>query len=972
MVRNLPNASTLFASVIATCLWLQMSAHAQPLVNPYPFTLGGDVVLENNLVVGPWDSTELGRITIKDGHFVRPDGSPFRIVGCMFQWSGCFPDSASAIAIAARLRALGINTVRFAGFDYAPYFPISIFADAPTTTGGGLGIPQMQRLDWFIHQLRQQGIRYAFTFQHSWMPRPGDGVRQPDSVGWGARMMVIFDPTIQRIHRDVIRLLLTHENPYTGFAYKDDPALLFVMPLEDSPLTAYWLYTNEIVEANPSYNGTVGRTFFALMDSLYYAFLADRGLDNDAALRSAWTVTASNTTDQIRNGGFEDPFDPSWTLNVNTNDGAQAILQYTETDKVSGTQCARVRIGRTGNTSNVGNISLFQTLSSMQRLHRYRLSLNMRTSAAKGMRDVRILIHNSGYPYNSYGMDQTYTLSSAWKAYTYDFTASSLDAGAAMMQILMGMDTGDVYIDDVSFREINSDGLFPGESIANATLQRDRVLDTRVTPARMKANADFYRHQLTNLLEADRKLIRDTLGSATLLVPSSRLFSRLDQECGMNYDFFASTETRNSPESMLAEMYGGTVQTHAMNKYENKPLVLMNASIAYPRYYLHEAGIVLPVYASLQNWDGIFVGVFSESESVVGKEKVDSNSYWVINDKPNVLVQLPAMSNMFRRNDIATTSKVVRIAQNREAIDYPPFHVQMPYSLSVYTDSRLPLFRRVETIREFQPEESLTPHREVSALSATPVDPSALNGENDQIFFDATKGILRVLSPSYICVAGALQGQLVNEADIVVEQIGQGANTSVVLSSLTDKPIASSGSSLLIIGSRGANAGSSWAGKDELREWGSGPFQLEGRNIRITLRAPGWDSCRVIPLGSDGKPAQRGTSYAPSATGRFNLMVNTAEYKSPWYRVELFNVPTSVDNEAGSDIIVAPSVTANDIMVRGNGVTSVQVFNMFGNVVAHEQGETDRISLANCASGRYTVVVAARGKEYRRSIVVVR
>lgn len=949
---------------------LTFHANAQPLSNPYPFSMGPDLVLDTGLIVGPWDGPQPDRISVKDGHFVHSDGTPFRMVGTSLQYGACFPDSATAIAMADRFRALGINMVRFGAFDYTRWWRISVLADGPTTTGNGLHPEQMASLDWFTYQLQQRGIRFGFTFQSVWYPREGDGVRQPDSTGAGARMAVVFDPVIQRIHRDVMRLLLTHVNPYTKKAYKDDPALAFVMPLEDSPLTAYWMYTKEIIPDN-IYGGTrtLGLEHVRWIDSVYYSFLKNKGYKTDAALNAAWSAKATDPSQQIRNGGFEDPFDPSWTLNVGTNNGAQALLQYTETDKVAGTQCGRIRIGKLSSPVTNGSINLVQTLTKVERQHRYRFTMSARTSETKKNREVRLILYLAVYPYASAGLDQTLALTSSWKKFEFDFTASSLEAGAIAMQLQCGLDTGDVFIDEVSFKEIDIVGLRQGESLTGGTLRRLSFFDT-MSPQRMKSNAQFYLEQFTNLLEADRKLIRDTLKSDVMLVPSNRSFMRLDHQAAANYDFLAGTEWRSSEASPFSDQYGSSIFTQVQSDYDTKPFVITHTSIRYPLPYQHEMGIVDPVYGGLHNWDGVFFSVFSDV-AAVGREKVDSNSYWNVFDKPHVLMQIPAASNMMRRYDVAQSPKVIQVAQEQEALDFPPFHYVYPFSLSVYADSRLSLFRRTETLWKLQSEETIAPQREISALSGNVVDPTMLDAENGQIFFDASREIMRTIAPNYICIAGKLGGQIVTEENIIVEQVSGGEQTSVVISSLTDKPILESPSNLLVIGSRGLNAGTQFDKDGAIDVWGPGPFQMDGRNVRITIKAPLFDSCRIVPLGSDARPLGNNLTVAKSLTGRFSLALNTTQLTAPWFRLEFLTVNTSVADNEPLQSTVSPNPTNQVVYVRQNGEFNIRLVDALGSVLLTNVG-TDVLAVPTSAipSGLYLMEIHSNGKVATRPLIV--
>ena len=269
------------------------------------------------------------------------------------------------------------------------------------------------------------------------------------------------------------------------------------------------------------------------------------------------------------------------------------------------------------------------------------------------------------------------------------------------------------------------------------------------------------------------------------------------------------------------------------------------------------------------------------------------------------------------------------------------------------------LFRRTEVLTELQEDESITPHREISALSGTTVDPTMLNAENEQIFFDATKGILRTITPNYINVAGQLAGQIVNEGNIIVEQVNEGEHTSVVLSTLTDKPILESPKSLLVIGGRGLNNGTTFATDLSIDQWGAGPFQMEGKEMRITLRMPTYDSCRVVPLGPDARPLSRGEVLTRSQTGRFSIQLNTAELKSPWYRLYFSNTGTSVAEAPMLQCVISPNPAEREITVQSDGAFTLRILDIMG--VQHSDVDArDRVdvSVSGLPSGMYVVEVS--------------
>jgi hypothetical protein len=902
-------ASVLSTAALVMGLFLSLApATGQPLVNPFPFAMSDSVDLTTDLLWGAFEKAgERGRITVKDGHLHYPYGTRSTLVGTTVHLTACFPDSATAIDMARRLRALGVNTVQFFQFDYTYYQPYSIFAPGESTLGGGLHAENMKRFDWFMYQLRENGIYYGFVFHSIWRPRPGDGVRDHDSTGWGARTPIWFDKRIQQIHRDIMGALLRHENPYTGLAYKDDPALLYVMPIEEPSFDIYWMYTKDIYADNRYGSRSVGFAHLALMDSLFNAFVRSKGYTIDAQLENAWRQYASNPANQLRNGDFENPFDQSaWAFQVNSNVGAQAIFQYVDNDKHAGTYAGKVLVGAPSNNGANSGIYLLQSLTEIKRGHAYQFRAWLKTSAQQQKRRIQCYVYNSTVPYEGYGLNETFEITSQWKEYTFEFVAKSSVPTSANLIIYMGMDPGDVYLDDVSFRDVNIAGLQPGESIANGTVRRSSFWDGILSPKRAEHLAEFYLKAQEGVLESARKYIKDTLGCDVMLAPGRRMYSARDRYAARNYDFFTTYDFRSSTNSFLDELYGASMWVHTAQHVEGKPYVISGLNTQYPRPYHAETAVIFPSYAGLQDWDGVHFSYFTGVPRA-GHFRVDSNFYWQIYDKPHLLTLLPAASNMLRRGDVGTSSKVLTISNDQESLTYPQFHSNQAYSLSVGGDGRMGLFRRIEMNSDFNGEESFLPHLDISSLSGT-VDPSAYNAENEQIFFDATQNIIRVITPRYKAIVGRIAGKIVTEAGIIVEQVSAGDHTTVVVSSLTDDDIETSTKSLLVVGSRGVNEDAVFNQDNTgFTIWGKGRFMMEGRTVRVTLSAPTFDSCWVTPLGTDGRPiVARKRSVDKSRSGRFSVQVETNVDGTPWYVVEFSKIPTSVsEGSTGSDPIYA-------------------------------------------------------------------
>ena len=129
---------------------------AQPVIGPetpgwFPFTLDPSRVAVDSpadvsfLSAGPASR----RITVRDGHFVDDRGQRLRFIGTNATFSAAFPEKEQAPAIAARMAQLGINVVRFHHLDARDIWLPGQQALDPA---------KLDRLDWFIHNLKQHGI----------------------------------------------------------------------------------------------------------------------------------------------------------------------------------------------------------------------------------------------------------------------------------------------------------------------------------------------------------------------------------------------------------------------------------------------------------------------------------------------------------------------------------------------------------------------------------------------------------------------------------------------------------------------------------------------------------------------------------------------------------------------------------------------------------------------------------------------
>ncbi len=122
-----------------------------------------------------------GFLRAEGGRILLPDGRRFRFWGVNICGPSCFPEREVAMRTADQLARMGVNCVRFHHMDsaWSPLFP----KDAPDTRR--MDPTALERLDFFVAELKRRGIYINLNLNVGRRFRPGDGVRDADQLGYG-------------------------------------------------------------------------------------------------------------------------------------------------------------------------------------------------------------------------------------------------------------------------------------------------------------------------------------------------------------------------------------------------------------------------------------------------------------------------------------------------------------------------------------------------------------------------------------------------------------------------------------------------------------------------------------------------------------------------------------------------------------------------------------------------------------------
>lgn len=214
-----------------------------------------------------------GFLQVRDGRLVFEDGTVGRFWGTNFNSAANFPPHSHSEKVARRLAKFGVNIVRFHQMDGDWSTPnIFQFTRGPLLRDTRrLDPASLDCLDYLVHCLKREGIYVYMDLLTYRRFRAGDGVEAADKLGNAARPYSNFDPHLIELQKLFNEQLWTHVNPYTGLAYKDDPAV------------ALCEIANENDLLTPSFMKDLLEPYRSRLEERFRAWCAARGLPAPAS-----------------------------------------------------------------------------------------------------------------------------------------------------------------------------------------------------------------------------------------------------------------------------------------------------------------------------------------------------------------------------------------------------------------------------------------------------------------------------------------------------------------------------------------------------------------------------------------------------------------------------------------------------------------------------------------------------------------
>jgi hypothetical protein len=407
-------------------------------------------------------------------------------------------------------------------------------------------------------------------------------------------------------------------------------------------------------------------------------------------------------------------------------------------------------------------------------------------------------------------------------------------------------------------------------------------------PERFHAEAEFYNDLQRDYFADMEGYIKHTLGSKSLVIatadhshsgsgyPILLATSSMDIIDGHTYWQHPEYYVRKAP--MVNDPLNSTVVELSRSAIAGKPYTVSEVNNPFPNDYGGEGIPVLAAYAGFQDWDAILWYTFEPKIDPEWKPHVGDP--FDISLDPVKMPELAAGALMFLRGDVQKARK----ASERSYSEGQVFDsMLLPGGERPYFTPGIPL------------DLPLQHEVRISSLNGPPTQsfgeaavPNPIVSDTGELAWYAASTMAK---PDGLVTVDAVRSQaligFVKARGKTVTNLAADVSNSfctIVLSSMDDKPIATSSRLLLVAGGPVENAGQAWntAGTD-VTAWGKSPTLVETVQGSITLRQlRGARAVSVQPLDGAGQPF--GASVEAIGSGG-DWKTKIGDKATTWYQI---------------------------------------------------------------------------------------
>jgi len=814
-----------------------------------------------------------GYVVARNGHFVETrTGNRVRFLGVNFAAKDAFPSHADAEKVAARIAKLGVNIVRLHHMDNSDWGQDASIWDYAYPDRQHLSAVQLDKLDYFIAQLKKNGVYANINLHVSRQFSQADGF--PPSVSQIPtsfdKRVDEFDPRMIQLQKNYAHDLLMHVNPYTHLSYAADPAVAVVeINNENSLVGDPWATLGAGLDTLPE-------PFRGELAGLWNDWLTHK-YGTDAKLQEAWTAGVTPTGPGLLSASSR------WTI------------EHQGTSQADLAPLGSIFRSRTGYFPNI-QISVTQVDGTDWHVQVHPTGLDLKNDAtytvtfrakAAANRTVPVAASLDQADWHNVGLDASAALTTDWKPFSYVFTAHDAVPSHCRLAFTLGGQTGTVWIDDLQIHPgIDFAGVLPGQSLTTRTVaipvsaskaeHDDWIAFLAATELRY---ADTMRGYLRSTLHVHANLICSQISWGGLTGLSREAGSDFaDNHAYWQHPAFPHKQwdpkdwtIPNTPMvSDLADGKGGTLRDLAEYRVAGKPYSVSEYNHPAPNDYRAETLPELATFAAFQDWDALYLFDYGAYGTGAPNDKI--NNYFGIGSDPAKAAFLPAAAMIFRFG-------LVRPAffENNKFLSNLARQDPSKPMAAVWRDAG----------KYYSPDIFSS---QLAVRSGPPIGAGYSGGKPPPISVSGSAGTSQFLMDGYgaTILSGYIGGRTFSLKNGTVTFPEFGNNFAAM--TLTDmaafapyKRVVGSQDLLLTLVGKVENQNMGWnADRTSIGDqWGQGPTQAEGIPATVTLKTDGPRS--VWALDGTGKHSQRVPAAYASGTLTFTI---GPQYRTLWYAVE--------------------------------------------------------------------------------------
>lgn len=328
----------------------------------------------------------------------------------------------------------------------------------------------------------------------------------------------------------------------------------------------------------------------------------------------------------------------------------------------------------------------------------------------------------------------------------------------------------------------------------------------------------------------------------------------------------------NTP--MVDAPLNSTVVQLSRSAVAGKPYTVSETNHPAPNEYACEGVGILAAYAAFHDWDGVFFYTFEHKDPREWKPRMPS--HFEIRPDPVKMMNIAAGACLFLRGDVQPAGETIYRSYSPQDVRESIRSTQRPFFTPGF-DPALALMHGTR-IRSFA--ESGGTYPAVQTNNAITCD----TGELAWHHTGKRSGLVAVETARSQALIGFLKQAATPLKNL--QAAVENEFCSIVLTSLSDRPIAQADRLLLVTTARSANTGMKWnPERTSLTDWGEEPTVIEPVRGHVTLR--GIDSAQkieVIPLDSGAKAIG---DAAPAERTSDGYRIVLGEPATPWYLIRI-------------------------------------------------------------------------------------